>query len=248
MTKQYTYINDAIAGKKILTFIIAYNEECAIGKVIDDIRKFAAYSDIVVIDDCSTDETACIARNAGIPVVSHMINSRTAGYAAVRTAMIYAYFNNYDICCQFDGDGQHDAAYLYRIIEPVAVGSADFVIGSRFMKEQGYVPSFARATGIKIFSRITSFIIRQRVYDISSGFKASGKKIIRLFALYPHLISDTNEMIILAKNNGAQILEVPVKMRARETGNSWYSLTKFILYPLRSLLYILAVIVRQRNV
>ncbi|MDC1433195.1 glycosyltransferase family 2 protein [Burkholderiales bacterium] len=244
MTEQF---NDLIAGKKILTFIIAYNEEDAIRGVIDDIRKFAPYSDIVVIDDCSTDGTVLIAKNAGVPVISHMINSKTAGYAAVKTAMIYASLHNYDICCQFDGDGQHDAAYLARIIEPVALGEADLVIGSRFMAEQGYVPSFARATGIMIFSWITSLIIGQRILDISSGFKANGKKIIRRITQYPHLISDTNEMIIWAKRNGAVILEVPVKMSARENGKSWYSLSKYISYPLRTLLCILAVIIRQRH-
>lgn len=247
MIKQSTCFNDAIAGKKILIFIIAYNEEGTIQKVIDDIREFAAYSDIVVIDDCSTDKTACIARNAGVHVISHLINSNTAGFAAVKTAMIYAFLNNYDICCQIDGDGQHDAAYLSRIIAPVAGGEADFVIGSRFLGERGYTPTFARATGIKIFSWITSFIIGQRIYDITSGFKATGRKIIKLFALYPHLIYDTNEMIILAKINGAILLEVPVKMKQREAGKSWYSLSKSILYPLRALLYIFAVIVRKRN-
>ncbi|MBI3633717.1 MAG: glycosyltransferase family 2 protein [Candidatus Vogelbacteria bacterium] len=237
----------ALSGKKILSFIITYNEAGAIKKVIDDIREFAPYSDIVVIDDCSTDNTVRIARDAGVKVISHLVNSRTAGYAAVKTAMIYAFQNNYDICCQFDGDGQHDAAYLAKIIEPVARGDFDMVIGSRFLGEAGYSPSFARATAIKIFSQITSLIIGQRICDISSGFKANGHKVIRLIALYPHLISDTNEMIIVTKFNGATILETPIKMRARETGKSWFSLTKYVLYPIKTMLYILAVIVRGRN-
>lgn len=244
MKKQF---NDSISGKKILIFIIAYNEEDSIKRVIDDIRKFAPYSDVVVIDDCSTDGTVRIAKNSGVPVIRHMINSRTAGYVAVRTAMIYASLHDYDICCQFDGDGQHDAAYLSRIIEPVALGEADLVIGSRFMTEQGYVPSFARATGIMIFSWITSLIIGQRIRDISSGFKANSKKIIQRVAEYPHLISDTNEMIIWAKRNGAVILEVPVKMSVRKNGRSWYSLSRYIGYPLKTLLYIVAAIVRRRN-
>lgn len=244
MTKQF---NDLIAEKKILTFIIAYNEEDAIKSVIDDLRKFAPYSDIIVIDDCSTDGTARIAKNSGVPVICHMINSKTAGYAAVKTAMVYASLHNYDICCQFDGDGQHDASYLSRIIEPVASGEADLVIGSRFMAEQGYVPSFARSTGIMIFSWITSLIIGQRILDISSGFKANGKKIIRKIVQYPHLISDTNEMIIWAKKNGAVTLEVPVSMRARVSGRSWYSMFRFISYPLRTLVCILAVIIRKRD-
>lgn len=233
--------------KKILIFIIAYNEAETIRKVIDDIREFASFAHIVVVDDCSTDETVSIAKGAGVHVIGHLVNSKTAGYAAVKTAMMYAYLNRYDICCQFDGDGQHDAAYLSRILEPVLNEHADLVIGSRFLGERGYTPTLARATGIKIFSWITSWIIGQRIHDISSGFKASGAKIIRLFALYPHLISDTNEMIILAKKNGAVLLEVPVRMRVREGGKSWYSLSKFIFYPIRTLLYILAVIVRQRN-
>ena len=234
--------------RRVLTFVIAYNEEAVIRRVIDDVRLYAPYSDIVIVDDCSTDGTANIARDAGVPVISHLVNSGTAGYAAVKTAMIYAFIKGYDVCCQVDGDGQHMAEYLSRIAEPVLEGRADLVIGSRFLGETGYRPTFARTVGIKVFSWITSLIIGQRIHDVSSGFKANSRKIINLYANYPHTILDTNEMLIWAHRSGGRILEVPVKMAARESGRSWYSLSKYLLYPIRTMLYIVAVIVRKSNV
>jgi len=232
---------------RVLIFIIAYNEEGTIKSVIEDIRMYAPYADIIVVDDCSTDRTEHIARSKGVPVISHLTNSNTAGFAAVKTAMIYASLYGYDICCQVDGDGQHNAAFLSNIIEPIRRDEADFVIGSRFLETQGYTSTKTRIIGIKIFSLITSIIVGQRIYDVTSGFKATGAKIIKLFAQYPHIIHDTNEMIILASLHGARVTEVPVCMNNRKGGKSWYSFSKAILYPLRTLLLILAVVTRRRG-
>lgn len=237
-----------IKGPRILVFIIAYNEESSIAAVIDDIKTHAPYADIVLIDDCSTDTTAKIARGKGVYVIKHILNSKTPGYAAVRTAMMYAFLNNYDICCQFDGDGQHDAAYLQKIIAPVAEGLADLVIGSRFIETAGYQQTLVRVTGIKVFSYITSWIINQRIKDISSGFKASGRKIIALYANFPYMLTDTNEMLILAKRTKHRILEVPVHMRERQHGKSWHSFFKFSIYPIRTMLYILSVLIKPQKV
>lgn len=235
------------SGLKILVFIIAYNEELNIATVIEDIRTNAPSVDIVLIDDCSTDKTVKIAKNLGVYTITHLVNSNTSGYAAVRTAMMYAYMNNYDICCQVDGDGQHDASYLFKIIEPIASGCADLVIGSRFLGHAGYTPSLARKTGIKVFSSITSFIIGQQIKDISSGFKASGRNVINLFANYPFLLTDTNEMLILIKKCGFRIVEMPVKMRDRVYGRSSHSFLNMTLYPIRTLIYILSVIIQPHR-
>lgn len=232
---------------KILVFIIAYNEEKSILNVIDDIRLNAPYADILLVDDCSTDNTVRLAQQADVKVIRHLINSRTAGYTAVKTAMTYAHMSNYDICCQFDGDGQHLAEYLFKIISPILDGRADLVIGSRFLGDAGYKPSIARALGIGIFSYITSLILRQRIYDVSSGFKANNKKVIKIYATYPHMITDTNEMLILAKMRGAIISEVAVKMKSRESGKSWHSFSRFAVYPFKTFVCILAVILRERN-
>jgi len=247
MTQDFSSFDSVIAGKRILAFVLAYNEEKTIRDVIENIRQSAPYADIVVIDDCSTDRTKQFAQEAGVPVISHLINSNNAGFSAVKTAITYAHLEGYDICCQVDGDGQHDASFLRHIIAPVADDRADYVIGSRFLKVQGYTSTLPRVIAITFFSWVTSLIIRQRVYDVTSGFKAMGKKIIGIFALYPHLIHDTNEMIILAKMNGSRILEVPVIMKRRRSGRSWYSVSKAILYPIKTLLVIIEVLVRRNN-
>jgi glycosyltransferase involved in cell wall biosynthesis len=230
--------------KKILVAIIAYNEEANIQSAIQDVRKNAPFADIIVVDDCSDDRTVEIAKEEEVRVISHPFNSRTLGYAAIRTAFMYAQANEYDICCQFDGDGQHDAAFLDNIIRPVALGHADLIIGSRFLDSSSYKPSLPRKSGIRIFSLITSAIIGQKIMDITSGFKANGKRAIKLLARYPYLLSDTNEIIILVKKCHLTIQEVPVTMRERQGGRSGLTFFNAVVYPLKTILYILAVISR----
>ncbi len=87
-------------------------------------------------------KTAAIAKKHGVPVVSHCINSGNYSNAAM-SYFLYAYRNNYDILCQFDGDGQHQASQLEKLVSPVMRGEFDVVIGSRFLEKKGFQSFFS---------------------------------------------------------------------------------------------------------
>jgi glycosyltransferase involved in cell wall biosynthesis len=98
---------------KILIAMPAYNEAKVIFDVIKDIKK-EGYKNILVIDDCSKDDTFNVAKKAGATVLKHVVN-RGAG-AATNTGLIYAKRNNYDYIVFIDSDGQHSPKEIKKLI------------------------------------------------------------------------------------------------------------------------------------
>jgi glycosyltransferase involved in cell wall biosynthesis len=119
-----------LAGVKRVAMVPAYNEAACIGSVIDEIRAVDPEMEIVVVDDGSTDATARIAARRGAQVVRLPYNLGIGG--AVQTGYQYACAHGFNIAVQVDGDGQHDAAQVAKLLEPILDGRADIVIGSRF--------------------------------------------------------------------------------------------------------------------
>jgi glycosyltransferase involved in cell wall biosynthesis len=206
----------------------AYNEADSIRAVVAELRAADPALEIVVVDDGSTDSTAALAAAAGATVLRLPYNLGIG--AAVQTGLQYAFEHEFDIAVQVDGDGQHDAAELERLLEPIRAGRADIAVGTRFAGRRTYRPSVARRLGIVLFAGLVSLIVRQRVTDTTSGFRAMNRRGIRLFATdYPHDYPEV-EATVLVYRHGLRLVEVPVEMRQRETGRS--SIT-----PYRSLYY-----------
>ncbi|WP_236950981.1 glycosyltransferase family 2 protein [Methanobacterium subterraneum] len=88
---------------RIITIIPAYNEETAILNVVKGVKK---YSDVLVVDDGSTDKTAILAKNVGATVIKHWKNIGKG--AAIKTGLKSAIEDDYDFMVLLDGDGQHD--------------------------------------------------------------------------------------------------------------------------------------------
>ncbi len=219
------------ASARVLVIVPALNEADVIASVIADIDASLPDAQIVVIDDGSTDATAAAASAAGARVVRMPFNVGIG--SAVQTGFRVADEEGFDIAVQVDGDGQHPADQVPRLIDAIA-GGANYAIGSRFAAPGGYRASIARRGGIVIFARLVSLLAGQRVTDTTSGLRAADREAIRLFAgHYPHDYPEV-EAVILAKRNGLRIVEVPVVMRRRATGRS--SIT-----PLRSLYYMVKV-------
>ena len=137
--------------KRVLVAVIAYNEGQNLRNTLRDLRLNGPAADILVIDNGSTDDTRAVALAHGVPVLSHCINSGSS-MGTVMSYFLYAYRNHYDCLCQFDGDGQHIASELARIIEPVLQQDADYVIGSRFLKHEGFQSTFVRRIAIRVFA------------------------------------------------------------------------------------------------
>ena len=130
---------------RVLLVIPAYNEEANILRVVNDVR--AAGYDYVVVNDGSSDATARVCEENGINYVNLFQNLGIGG--AVQTGHLYAYYHDYDVDIQVDGDGQHDISYVPDLVRAIEQG-ADLAIGSRFVQESdGFQSSFMRRTGIK---------------------------------------------------------------------------------------------------
>ncbi len=233
---------------KVLLIIPAYNEEENILKAYETIenynKKNKSRYDVIVINDGSTDKTSKICHENNIPIIDLVHNLGIGG--AVQTGYKYAYYHDYDIAVQFDGDGQHDIRYVEKIITPILKKQADLVIGSRFVEKiDTFQTTFARRTGIKIVSCFMKFATKKKIYDTTSGFRACSKELIYDFSLsYP---SEYPEPITTAEvlRKKYKVSEVAVEMKEREGGKSSIHTWKNAYYMANVCLALLAVKIRR---
>ena len=229
--------------KKILLIIPAYNEEKNILNTYEAIIKyngeFHSKYDVIVINDGSRDNTEKILMDHKIPHIRLIQNLGIGG--AVQTSYICELRNDYDVAVQFDGDGQHDVSYVKTIVDPILNGTADMVIGSRFIHKDmdNFKSSQVRRLGIRLLSGVIAFKTKKKIYDTTSGFRAVNRDIMAYFAQhypteYPEPISTVE---VLSKHKKVQ--ELPVKMKAREHGKSSITLVKSIYYMINVIFSIL---------
>lgn len=222
---------------KVLIIIPAYNEEKNIQKVVDNILQNYPQYDYVVINDGSRDKTRDLCRKRGYEYINLSINLGIGG--AVQTGYKYARDKEYDVAVQIDGDGQHDIAYLEKMLIFLEKDEADIVIGSRFLEKKGFQTSAARRTGIKILSFLIWICTGKKIKDVTSGFRAVNRRFIDVYAEnYPTDYPEP-EAIVEAVMHGGRIMECPVVMKERENGNSSINFVKSIYYMIKVTLAIL---------
>lgn len=223
--------------KRILLMIPAYNEAKNLEKLIRELKVKTPECDYVIINDGSKDNTEEVCSKNGYNVLHLPINLGIGG--GIQTGYRYALKYGYDIAIQIDGDGQHDAAYVGAVIQPLLNEEADVVIGSRFLEKEGFQSSASRRVGINWLSWLIWLCTGKRVKDVTSGFRAVNKKFIAVYAEdYPTDYPEP-EAIITAVMNRGKVLEVPVVMRERESGTSSINLKKAIYYMVKVTLAIL---------
>lgn len=226
---------------KVLFVIPAYNEEANIENVIKEIKKDVKYADILIINDCSTDNTKKIIENNNVKCITGIFNLKYAW--ALQTGIKYAYQNDYDYVIQFDADGQHIAKEAEKLLNEMKKSNVDIVIGSRFLKDTGYKHPFFRKIGTKLFTLIIKIFCKQEITDPTSGFQCLNKKIIEYYSKmgnYPEY-PDAN-LIIDVLLKGFTIKEISVKMRLREAGESMHGgIIKPIKYMI-NMIYTITVI------
>lgn len=226
---------------KVLFVIPAYNEEANIENVIKEIKKDVKYADILIINDCSTDNTKKIIEDNNVKCITGIFNLKYAW--AVQTGIKYAYQNDYDYVIQFDADGQHIAKEAEKLLNEMKKSNVDIVIGSRFLKDTGYKHPFFKKVATKLFTLIIKIFCKQEITDPTSGFQCLNKKVIEYYSKmgnYPEY-PDAN-LIIDVLLKGYTIKEISVKMRLREAGESMHGgIIKPIKYMI-NMIYTITVI------
>jgi len=221
---------------KVLVIIPAYNEEKSILKVCESlvkIKKGVEFKlDYIVINDGSTDSTRQVCEKNNLPLINLIHNLGIGG--AVQTGYKYAFKNDYDIAIQFDGDGQHDANYIKDLVNPIKDGESEMAIGSRYIESLSKFKSTKmRQAGIKFLSAILKLTTNKRVYDMTSGFRAVNKDIIKFFASdYPNDYPEPETLVAVIKR-GYNVKEVPVEMHERSHGKSSITPLKSIYYMIK---------------
>jgi len=221
---------------KILVIVPAYNEEASILRVIQDIRDHFPSGDIIVINDGSHDLTSVRAGSLGVRVADLPYNLGIGG--AMQAGFLYAFQEGYDAAIQFDGDGQHHADQINRILKPWISQEADLVVGSRFLSDSGFKSSVQRRIGAKILSFVVSSITGQRITDTTSGFRLYDRKTLEFFrSIYPEDYPEV-EALILAHKKGLKIVEVPSEIGPRTGGRSSITIAGAVYYMVKVLLAI----------
>jgi glycosyltransferase involved in cell wall biosynthesis len=204
---------------RVLVIVPAYNEQETIADVIRSLREHAPDYHIAVVDDGSRDHTAAIVRSFPDVVLIRLPYNLGIG-GAMQTGFKYAQRNGYDIAVQCDADGQHPVEQIAALVHRIERGDADLVIGSRYVANSGYSPSFGRRVGKSILSRVVDALIGGGITDTTSGFRAINRKALEVFARhYPEDYPEAEALVIIHKS-GLRAVEIPVEMRPRQGGNS----------------------------
>jgi glycosyltransferase involved in cell wall biosynthesis len=227
----------------VLVIVPAHDEEESLPVTLDEVRRRAPWADLLVVDDGSRDHTREVARARGVPVLRHAVNLGVG--AALQTGFRYAIERGYAIGVQLDADGQHDPADLEALVAPVRSGACEVSIGSRYVARSDYRAPLGRRLGMLLFSGVVRIALGRRITDTTSGYRAYAREVMEVCRHdFPKDFPDAPLLIALARR-GFRIEEVPVQMRHREAGQSFYTLGKRMYYPYKNLLASLMALLRR---
>ncbi|MEV6607384.1 glycosyltransferase family 2 protein [Kutzneria sp. NPDC051319] len=238
--------SESTGGRRALIVMPAWNEEEAVGDTVREVFAALPEADVLVVDDGSSDRTAQVARAAGAKVLELPINLGVGG--AMRAGFRYAVRHDYDAAVQVDADGQHNPLEVRDLL--AKLDEADIVIGARFAGEGDYQVRGPRKWAMKVLAFVLSRLAGTKLTDTTSGFKATGRRALPLFAEnYPvEYLGDTIESLVIACRAGCKIVQVPAHMRERRAGTPSHSPWKASIYLFRAGFALLLALIRRWNV
>lgn len=193
---------------KVAVVIPAYNEERFIGSVVLKTLRFPVT--VIVVDDGSSDDTALIAQAAGATVVRQPQNKGKG--AAINAGLRKAREANPEAIVLIDGDGQHLPEQLPQIVRPVLEGTADVVVGSRYLDKTSDVP-WQRILGHRFFNLATRLASGVAVSDLQSGYRAFSPQAFNHELFHSKGFAVEAEMQFWAHENRLRVAEVPITIR-----------------------------------
>jgi glycosyltransferase involved in cell wall biosynthesis len=224
-----------------LIIIPAHNEAANLPAVIADLRRHRPDLEILVVDDGSVDGTGVVLEQLKVRWL-RWVDRRGVG-AAVRAGLRYAMRSGFTAAVRVDADGQHDARDIDRLLAPIAGGTAEVVLGTRYG-----VASEARAGAIgaaqRMLATFLSLVTRNSVTDPTCGFCALGSRAIRLLAEHHPDGYPEPELHLFLSRNAVVLTEVTVRSRGRLSGKTSLTPLRIVAASARVLLALLIVPVR----
>lgn len=193
----------------IFVVVPVFNEAAELEKTLQSLM--AHKYRIVLVDDGSTDNPERIARKYPVIFLQHVLNLGQG--AALRTGMMAAQHAGADIIVHFDADGQHDAAEIHQLIQPLIQNACDIVFGSRFLKNTTVqqVPFFRKF--ILQAGRYVNWIFyRILLSDAHNGFRAMNRTAFEKIIFTQNRMGHASEILYLVKKNNLRYLETPVSI------------------------------------
>jgi glycosyltransferase involved in cell wall biosynthesis len=197
--------------------IPAYNEAQTIGDVVAKIKALYPESEIIVVNDGSTDGTSKAAQEAGAVVYSHPYNIGNG--AAIKSGIRIA---SGEILVFMDGDGQHEPEDIEKMLKHFP--DFDMVVGAR---QKGHQASWGRSLGNWIYNRLGSYVTAFPIEDLTSGFRAVKSDIPHNFLyLLPNTYSYPTTLTLSVLRSGRNLKYVPINTKKRKGGNSKIKIVK----------------------
>ena len=213
---------------KLLILIPAYNEQGAVGSVVQEVHAVLPGVPVLVVDDCSEDSTVQRARESGARVLSLPHHLGLGG--CVQAGYRLAYELNYDYVIRVDGDGQHDPRDIPKIFEALQKEDCEMAIGSRFVNGAGEHSGFLRGMGIGFFRAVLRPILGRPVHDPTSGFVGVNRTALALFSRSFPLEYPEIEALVVLQRKRFRFVEVPCQMRRRRAGRSSITAVRSLYY------------------
>lgn len=205
-------VNIQMAGKTkpiIGIVIAAYNEAATIAGVVEAVKKYSHI--VVVVDDCSVDDTGILAAGAGAVVITHAVNLGQG--AALQTG--FEYFKRYskvDAVVTYDADDQFNASEIPLVYAPVVSNKADIVLGSRFLGKAVNMP-MGRLIVLKLGIFFTWIFSDVTLSDTHNGFRALSPKALNSISIQQNRMAHASEIIDQIMRYKLRYVEVPVTVR-----------------------------------
>jgi glycosyltransferase involved in cell wall biosynthesis len=190
---------------KIYIVIAAYNEEKSIGKVISGLKK-GGYTNIIVVDDGSKDNTYSVLNKLGVHALRHVVN-RGQG-AALKTGIDYALHKGADIIVTFDADGQHRVEDIEAMVNPVKKGEVEVTLGSRFLKKTS-LPWFRKLT-LKMAIFVVWFFYGVKMTDAHNGFRALSRNAAQKISITSDKMEHASQIVEEIHRKKLSYKEIPV--------------------------------------
>jgi len=223
-----------MTDRLLLILIPAFNEGAAVGSVIESVRATMPGVPVLVVDDCSLDDTVSAAKTAGADVLSLPHHLGLGG--AVQAGYKLAFELGFQYVIRVDGDGQHEARDIPRIFGALRQSGVEMVIGSRYMNGSAIYTSPLRLLGIRFFRLILRPILGKQVHDPTSGFVGVNRNALQVFSRSFPLEYPEIEALVVLQRKRFRFVEVPCRMRPRRAGRTTITPLKSLYYPVHVLL------------